>query len=354
MQQVLKMIKTKSNSTQRKNLDEVSLIRPILIILLVLMHSFTVFNGVWPEFTGYQDCEAYKWIARSSFSFLLESFVFVSGYVWAFQYFELNKRDSLKSLLKKKLNRLLVPGLLFSIFYMEILDGGLVVNFSENGGGRFLINILSGVGHLWFLPVLFWCFLITWCIEKFNSKDCIKFTIVAFLSVAPIPALIFQLSHVPYYLVFFYSGFLIRKHIGIRSKICGWNTWILGLSFVVAFVVLANLKDYISPLVNSGGIVNKASFVTISNICKLVYSSLGTLTFYAIAVKITSRYRLSPFVISIGDLCFGVYIYQEFILRYLYYHTELPNMTSYMIVPWVGFFVALILSILFTSITKKL
>lgn len=93
----------------RNNLDEVSFIRPILIVLLVLVHSFTVFNDRWPPFEGFVPCETYKWIYRLSYSFMLETFIFVSGYIYAFQKFELGKEDNLKKTALKKSPKAFIP-----------------------------------------------------------------------------------------------------------------------------------------------------------------------------------------------------------------------------------------------------
>lgn len=43
-----------TSANNKRNLDEVSFIRPILIVLLVFVHCFTVFNGGWPPFEGYK------------------------------------------------------------------------------------------------------------------------------------------------------------------------------------------------------------------------------------------------------------------------------------------------------------
>lgn len=92
-----------TSANNKRNLDEVSFIRPILIVLLVFVHCFTVFNGGWPPFEGYKDCTGYMWFSRTCYSFMLETFIFVSGYVWAYQVIDLQKRSSLGILVKKKL-----------------------------------------------------------------------------------------------------------------------------------------------------------------------------------------------------------------------------------------------------------
>ncbi len=70
---------------KRIRLEEVTLMRCVLAILIVFLHSFTCYNGSWAEPLGYIDIPAYKWLARVSFAFTLEAFVFISGYLFAFQ-----------------------------------------------------------------------------------------------------------------------------------------------------------------------------------------------------------------------------------------------------------------------------
>lgn len=73
------------------NLNEVTLMRTILALLIVFMHSFTCYDGCWRQPTGYVDIPLYKWLSRTSFAFTLEAFVFISGYLFAFQRINLNR-----------------------------------------------------------------------------------------------------------------------------------------------------------------------------------------------------------------------------------------------------------------------
>ena len=88
-----------------RNLDEVSFIRPVLIVLLVLYHAFAPWCGAWEPFDGFEENNVYWWLAKVAYSFMLPTFVFVSGYVWAYQRVSLNKRENLKILFIKKIKR---------------------------------------------------------------------------------------------------------------------------------------------------------------------------------------------------------------------------------------------------------
>ena len=138
---------------QRQNLDEISFIRPILIILLVAFHAFAPWDGSWPCFDGYQDNGLYWWIAKTTYSFMLPAFVFLSGYVWSYQREFLGRKETLKVLAIKKFKRLIVPSVVFSLAYICLIEN------TSTGALSLIENIISGTGHMWFLPMLFICFI---------------------------------------------------------------------------------------------------------------------------------------------------------------------------------------------------
>ena len=88
--------------------------RPILIVLVVLYHSMAIYTGNWPQPDGVQLIGAYSAVGRIAYIFMLESFVFISGYVWAFQR-ELREEEKFGELLKKKTTRLLIPCYIFGV-----------------------------------------------------------------------------------------------------------------------------------------------------------------------------------------------------------------------------------------------
>ena len=48
----------------RKHLEEIDIIRPLVIILLVLMHAFTMYGGSWPKPQCINDVGFYFWISK--------------------------------------------------------------------------------------------------------------------------------------------------------------------------------------------------------------------------------------------------------------------------------------------------
>ena len=69
----------KENCNARTRLLEVEVLRPLAVLLVVLLHSFTVYWGKWAAPEGFVHIAPYKWIAATSFSFTMELFVMLSG-----------------------------------------------------------------------------------------------------------------------------------------------------------------------------------------------------------------------------------------------------------------------------------
>jgi len=64
--------------------------------------------------------------------------------------------------------------------------------------------------------------------------------------------------------------------------------------------------------------------------------------------------------VKLGSLCMGVYVFQQFVLEIVYYHTTIPLLIPNYVLPILGFvmslFISLILSYLLrsTKLGKKL
>lgn len=228
--------------TNRELLLNVVIIRVLLIVLLVLYHSFAIFNGAWEPINSYPpQIDLYWWLANLSYACLLESFVFISGYVFGYQA-RIKGQDylSLKNVAKSKLKRLILPSIVFSLLYIIVFyDIRQPINET-------LFSLLNGVGHMWFLPMLFWCFMVTPVILK--AKVSLKSIVIvlsqcALFSFVPLP---FQISRSMYYLPFFFAGFIIQyRNFNIdflyTRRICLTTL----LSFVVVFPILLLSRNWI-------------------------------------------------------------------------------------------------------------
>lgn len=311
--------------------------RTILALLIVFMHAFTCYQGEWAPPEGYVDVPVYKWIARTSFAFTLEAFVFISGYLFAFQRITLNRIGEGMSLIINKLKRLILPSAIFGAFYFFL--------FCEYDGiGLLLYSLLNGCGHMWFLPMLFWCFIMMWILEQIKIGDIFKIAILVCFNLFLFVSLPLRLTATAKYLIYFYGGYVIYKHSAvIKSYLSSMQiiwSWVI---FVLLFVVFRPLKETLT-IGNGGSIISKVLTLSGRNICQLIYASVGTLTFYITAVWYTQRKQLKPFTIKLASCCFGIYLFQQFVLQLLYYKTFFPTLIGPYWLPWCGFAIALVIS----------
>lgn len=345
-----------------RNLDEVSFIRPFLIITMVLYHAFCPWTGAWKAFDGFEYNDVYRWIADISYSCLMPTFVAVSGYVWAFlRGGELKSTEDFRTLVSKKFKRLMIPCIVFSIPYVLIF--GITQNGDIPHTFDYISVLVNGAGHMWFLPMLFSCFIICWAILSLSIRWRYKMLLAFLLSFFGFLRLPFMAGTALYYtffMLFGYSIFINRELINRRlSKKLVIGS---GIIFIFVFVVISILTDNILlPQYQISSILQKALLMGIMTILRLLYSSLGVLFIFCFSFSYIQTNAISQKVINFGSNCMGIYIFQQFILRFIYYKTELPViLENVFILPWISFAVTMVVSyyltilIRTTNIGKKL
>ena len=327
-------------------LDEVTLMRGVLAILIVFVHAFTVYDGSWREPVGFVDIPVYKWLSRTSFAFTLEGFVFISGYLFAFQRITLNRTGGGKKLVVSKLKRLILPSIVFSLAYFLIF-------YQYNGFGKACYDIVNGCGHMWYLPMLFWCFIGGWLLEQIKVRDGIKLTVLVIANLLSFVNLPFRLANAAQYMFYFYLGFVIYKYAGvIKEWITGEKLIIGWIFFVIVFVLLRPLPDYLDSEKISFVLSGRMIVIT-KKASQLIYASSGLLVFYATAVYYTQRHQLSLFAVKLATCSFGIYLFQQFVLQLIYYKTGFPLVVGPYWLPWCGFIIASLVSYLLSLMLLK-
>ena len=327
--------------------------RPLAIFLLVVWHSFIIYTGGWREPSNFQPVETYWWLAKSSYAFMLELFVFISGYVFSLS---LQKRNcDFGELVVSKLKRLIVPSILFSLlYYFAFYD------LSQFTIASFVLDILGGCGHLWFLPMLFWVTLMGYAINKIEAAEWVKIVMVLSLpalSILPIP---FRIGTALYYIPFFYAGIMFfrnRRFIIDRFSKTPKSSILCGVVFASAFILgILFIRDVLPQYQTmSENLIVKGAILEISTYVKLIYSALGVLfTYVFVNYLLNKTERNVPnWIMHFNKMCFGVYLFQQFILQILYYKTALPAIVGAYWLPWIGLFVILIVSYILTMLSLK-
>ena len=324
----------------KKLLYEVSIIRPIVILLLVIMHSFCIYAGAWGMPTGIEYVAVYRLFVNFIMGFRIETIALVSGYVYAYQTLTLCRKYEFRSFAYKKFLRLIIPGLIFSLLYYFCFQ----FNKSTFGSLEWFLNLSSGFGHLWFLPMLFWCFLTIWCIDRYKLSSKTTFIILALLSILDMPKMPFGFSRVFHFAFYCYLGYVMYAN---KQKI-------LDKFMTYKYIVWAWVA-YFLLVFASRGFAHINGFDLLKNALSLFIACCGIFALFLLVCKLIDKPNYAPTekVIKSSKLCYGVYVYHQFILIFLYYHTELPQILGTYLLPWFSCIITLVLSILITNISLK-
>lgn len=321
---------------------EIDYFRSFIIILLVFMHSF-VYNAntkSWPEPLGVQSLELYHFIQEISFSCLLESFTLISGYVFGYIYLVKNRELKLVPLIRGKIFRLMIPSIVFSIIYGCIFEQG--ISFSL----KTIYQVVSGIGHMWYLPMLFQCFIFSYFLIRCNLNKWILLSSLLLLSIfsCMVPNYM-QISRTLYYLFFFYLGIqLVQIREYIIEKVDTRVKYFI-ISYLIALLPCLWLRIELE----------ENSYYILANSIRLLYSIFGTLFLLMLFCKISLQHnnKMLKIVTFISGCSMGVYIFHQFILKIFYYKTDVAASCGNIMLPWVAFIISLTLSLLATCCAKK-
>ncbi|MCH5175530.1 MAG: acyltransferase family protein [Prevotellaceae bacterium] len=335
---------------QKKYLMDVAVIRITLIFFLVFYHAFCPFTGAWgpPSSGDFHPIELYKWMGLISHLFQLEAMVFISGLLFGYALMLNPKRLSFNDCVVKKAKRLLLPCLLFSVIYYVLFP-----NHIHEPWYIILQKLSNGIGHLWFLPMIFWCFVLCYLVEKSHLPPPV--VLIASIIILSLPSvdLILGLKRVHRFFFFFYFGFAIKKEY-IKFKYVESKRYLLLL--LIMFLVLCVAHELLPELWKKSNLLieNGIRAIVIGIVFFLCPFSM-IVFLYSLANKPKVQYCLNrcPQLMVLSSYCYGVYIYQDYILTYLYYHTDFASVVPNALFPWAGFVITLILSLLLCHLTLK-
>lgn len=144
-----------------KRLSQIGNIRALAIFLVVLGHSIILYSSGWDLYETSRDVPFLNWLKWFIDIPQMPLFFSLSGYLFVFTH---GKKRGFVHLLKNKALRLLVPYIGIGLCFL--LPIRIAIGFpSYQGMGicAFFTKLLTAndVGHLWFLPALFFVFLLS-------------------------------------------------------------------------------------------------------------------------------------------------------------------------------------------------
>lgn len=295
------------------------------MLLIIIMHSFTKLF-----YLDIPDVSTDGWVVRFCDVFVVAAFVFISGYLYSYQSNYLNREQEFKGFVKKKLVRLWIPYVIFGAAYFFIFQFP-----SDSFDFKTWVQSPWPVGHMWFLPMLFWFYIIIWIINRFEFNPIIVFLISAVLSFFPysrnMPLSILGFSQILYYIFWGYLGYILFKY----RKFLYEQISLRGI-FIVLFLYCVLLIVYYVPFENVLAISNSIPLKLLGIFIKMFMTFTGILLIYFLCLYLTKKYAsVSPIVQKISELSFGVYLIHMFLQRYFYSRQFLWGVFSPELYPWV-------------------
>lgn len=331
---------------------DVVLIRLVLIFLLVIYHSLCIYTGAWHlPYAHFPECDVYNWLGMLTHIFQLEGMVFISGLLFGYKMEQHPESFSFHICVINKIKRIWLPCIIFGVVYYLL--------FYDLSAPPLAIiyRIFNGCGHLWFLPMIFWCFVIMYVlISLIHSLHSVYYKVLIILLlvaiVNPLRFLPFGLKEVCYYFLFFYIGYCIKYNLFRNLKFENGKIALASFVFVGTFIAYMIVRDY---WIFTDDIICRLFRSFLRSFLNIVSALSAIYIIYGIANKarVMNFLKSKPALITLSGYCYGVYIYQQFILQILYYKTELPYWVGAYELPWIAFVITLILSLLLCYITLK-
>lgn len=216
-------------------LKNCSFIKMILMLLVILGHSTALWVG-WFNQEPVFSSRAIGHVSKIIGSFHIYSFILISGYIYAFSK---KKYISMRSFVKNKFKRLILPYIFVSIVWVIPFH----INYFNDGIKEIINSYIFGKGpsQLWFLLMLFNVFVIVTMIEKI-FKIQISIIIIIFIYILGILGEHFDLNFYQVftackYLLYFYFGTLLyEKYLKFFLKIHS-------IIYIILFLLLYICKE---------------------------------------------------------------------------------------------------------------
>ena len=294
----------------------ISFLRNIAIICIILHHTLTIYTGWPPNHIVNTELPAYMLIISQLLKGLgLGAFTFISGYL---MFNQSKKKYPFKSFAKNKAQRLLYPLFFFGVAYQILFPSFMLPFWPTPFNGT----------HLWYLPMLFICMMIT-SIDLYSSKTKIWLGII-YLSILCTNQFIYfrTFSELSKYLPLFIIGYLFNKY--------QLNKKIQKCKQLIFWLILLH-QD-----------------IHLKGITQLYFSCIFT---YLLLIKYRKNAPLSKFGTLISNQSFTIYILHQFVINSLLLSinfNEKKWILSFIIVSTLSFLLPLFIGDIYTKIRYKL
>jgi len=250
-----------------KKIVEYDVVRTYALLFVLLGHCtynaiLTDYGGIDIGVDGSVSCVMQKglcFLTAVFYKFHMPLFVALSGSLWAVH---LQKKGLPKfsSAWQGKARRLLIPFLVAALFWSIPLK--YISGYWDYAGSDTLTQIFVGQilmfgnfnSHLWFVQALFWIFLMSWVVERFQLRKNTK-TFVCLLFILSICCMyVHQKFHIELlnmltafqYLLWFYVGFYFEQYREQTNEYVSKHvSWAKAITACLVYVVLVFVSGHL-------------------------------------------------------------------------------------------------------------
>ena len=270
-----------SQSECNDDLSNCSFVKTILMLTVVIYHAMLFWGGVgWFTGTPVYNSDILREFALCLNYFHVQAFTLVAAYLYCYLRYECGKYAEFVPFCRKKLQRLIVPYIFVSAFWVVPFS---VYFFDLSMKDVFIKYVLAtSPSQLWFVWMLFDVFLLAWIVsDKLYASNKFAVCITLFLLLMGIIGgkllpNVFCIWTACRYFIYFVIGFKIRQYgMGTVQRISP-ILWIL--LYVLLYVLMIYAGDY-------GGIVGKV-FKTLLSI---VVSATGAVMAFVVLMELAGK-----------------------------------------------------------------
>lgn len=288
-----------------KRLDDISILRVLCILVVVFFHCYGMMyaDAHFPNTVSVYESLYFIPNQCIFINIAMPMFVVVSGYLFSYL-LQLGKYPTWGNLLRKKGLRILLPYFLFGLLFMATT------------GNWHPLQLLNGeYWHLWFLPMLFWCFIVGYGIHKVRTNIYFELVLLLFILAEMLfPAFRIDLPrwiglhNIFAWFYWFYLGMLIAK---CRAFLFGRNNKYYTILYLLLFLASASIVclfpiEYV-----------ESTWYSVLAVTTSVVSAL-----YLMGQIDWNRLKVTVPLVRFSDYSFGIYIWHNWVALMLISNTS--------------------------------
>lgn len=278
----------------------------------------------------------------------MPAFVCISGIIYYHIKRNLKRYNNEYTFIKKKIFRLIIPYIFFSIFV--VFPTMYILGFVKANLLKYFITnyvLCLDNRHLWYLIMLFGIFIIFNHYEKYFHKYHTIFLFVS-LILSMLHSLMpsfFGIANITYYFIYFYIGYLYGEHKNkLDVYLMKYPKSIIFYSCMVLFLFWA-----LSTKLDNNYIIMIIKYITALS---------GTISLYTISLKMSSNKQIinNKFINLLNKDSYGIYLFHPMIIYLLFYNlaqNPIINISAY-ILAFIAFILSIGFSIILINLFRKL